>query len=126
MGIGNPDSGANYFRYFRVARADDPDSANGHVVGAAAKPQAPARKVAVWTRCRADLIKEGFEWSVLQGAEQTITRFRPHIVFEFNTDYAPRGGGRTPVMADFFRRHRYRLYVVHRSWVEPVRDDRCV
>jgi FkbM family methyltransferase len=120
---------------FRGPDADDPDSGNGHVVRDLAEPRAGIiqvearrldRVVSAAGIGRLDLIKidvEGFEWPVLQGAEQTIANFRPHIVFEYDAAYAPRGGGNPPALADFFRRHRYRLFAVRRSWAEPVRSD---
>jgi FkbM family methyltransferase len=120
---------------FHGPEADDPDSGNGHVVAHGAEPRAgtiqvKARRldsvVAAAGIDRLDLIKidvEGFEWPVLQGAEETIANFRPHIVFEYDAAYAPRGGGNPPVLADFVRRHRYRLFAVGRSWAEQVRED---
>ncbi len=112
--------------------ADDAGSGNGHVVGEAMSRQEPtidveARRLddvaAAAGLDRLDLIKidvEGFEWPVLRGADQVIARFRPHIVFEFDIAYTPRGGGSAPLLDDFFRRHRYRLLAVRRSWAEPV------
>lgn len=67
---------------------------------------------------RLDLMKidvEGFEWPVLQGAENSIERFRPQVVFEYNEEYASRGGATPAIFEDFFRRHRYRLAVMGRS-----------
>jgi FkbM family methyltransferase len=128
-------AGAEGTLAFHGPAADDPDSGNGYVVrnGAdrrAGTIQVEARRldsvVAAAGIDRLDLIKidvEGFEWPVLQGAEQTIANFRPHIVFEFDAAYAPRGGSGAPALAEFFRRHRYRLFAVGRSWAEPVRDD---
>ena len=66
---------------------------------------------------RVDLVKidvEGFEWPVLKGAEQTISRFRPHIVFEYLVEYAGRGGGTPQLLDDFFARHRYLLFALGR------------
>jgi Methyltransferase FkbM domain len=120
---------------FHGPDADDPDSGNGHVVRDGAEPRpgiipVEARRLDSMVSAagieRLDLIKidvEGFEWPVLQGAEQTIANFRPHIVFEYDAAYAPRGGGSAPALADFFRRHGYRLFAVRRTWAEPVRED---
>lgn len=119
---------------FHAPSADDPDSGNGHVVDADKAPHAGTlsiqarpldRVVSDAGLTRVDLIKidvEGFEWPVLQGADQTLARFRPHVVFEFNAAYASRGGGGAAAIAEFFRRHRYRLFAVRRNWVEPVED----
>ena len=76
---------------------------------------------------RVDLIKidvEGYEWPVLQGAETTIAKFRPHIVFEYNAEYAARGGGDVKLLAAFFEKHRYRLSAIGRNWAEAVRPGR--
>lgn len=119
---------------FHAPAVDDPDAGNGHVVTDDAMPRADVvsmqarpldRIVAEAALARVDLVKidvEGFEWPVLQGAEQTLARFRPHVVFEFDVAYAARGGGSAAVIADFFKRHRYRLFAVQRDWLEPVQD----
>ena len=76
---------------------------------------------------RLDLIKidvEGFEWPVLKGAEQMIARFRPHIVFEYLDEYVERGGGTPEALAEFFLRHRYRLFAIGRNWAEAVLPQR--
>ena len=113
--------------------ADSAGSGDGHMApGGAANRQEIIR---VETRSvdavcgaarieRLDLMKidvEGFEWPVLQGAEKTIASFRPHIVFEFNTEYAARGGGDAELLSKFFERHRYRLFAIGRSWAEAVK-----
>jgi FkbM family methyltransferase len=72
---------------------------------------------------RLDLLKidvEGFEWPVLLGAEISIAKFRPQIVFEFNLEYAGRGGGRPEVFAEFFQRHGYTLHEVGRRGPNPL------
>jgi FkbM family methyltransferase len=119
---------------FHAPAVDDPDAGNGHVVADNTGPHAdtmnirarPLDSVVFEAKlARVDLIKidvEGFEWPVLQGAEKTVARFRPHIVFEFDEAYAPRGGGGGAAIAEFFRRHHYRLFAVRRNWVEPVQD----
>ena len=112
--------------------ADDPDSGNGHVVADAATGRGEI--IRVETRRldvilpatqieRLDLIKidvEGFEWPVLQGAEQSIEKFRPHIVFEYNAEYASRGGGTPEQLEEYFQKHRYRLFAIGRNWAEAV------
>lgn len=68
---------------------------------------------------RLDLIKidvEGFEWPVLKGGAETIARFRPQIVFEFDKEYFVRGGGTTDQVEEFFEKHRYRLFAIQRNW----------
>jgi FkbM family methyltransferase len=72
---------------------------------------------------RLDLIKidvEGFEWPVLSGADRSIGRFRPHVIFETIAEYLHRGGATPQVIAHFFAKHRYRLYAVGRSGARPV------
>ena len=119
---------------FRMPTEDSPDSGNGHIVANDVAPGAEITQVearlldevvAAAGVDRVDLIKidvEGFEWPVLQGAERTIEKFRPHVVFEFDAAYATRGGGSGPMLADFFRRHRYRLLVARRRSPEPLRS----
>ena len=72
---------------------------------------------------RLDLVKidvEGYEWPVLRGARQAIALFRPHIVFEYNAEYASRGGGTPDLLGEYFRIHRYRLYSIGRAWADEV------
>jgi FkbM family methyltransferase len=59
---------------------------------------------------RLDFIKldiEGHEWPALVGAEESIARFRPRIAFEYGADYAL---GSPEEFAEFFAKHRYRLF----------------
>ena len=110
---------------FMAPAADDAGSGDGHVAGAG--ELARGDLVAVPTRAlddvagelaRLDLVKidvEGYEWPVLRGAEATVARLRPHIVFEYDRDYAARGGGTPELIAGYFARHRYRLHAVGRD-----------
>ena len=75
---------------------------------------------------RLDLMKmdvEGFEWSALSGSTQTIERFRPHIVFEFNREYIVRCNGSREQLSDFFTQHRYQLFIATRWGLEAVVAD---
>jgi FkbM family methyltransferase len=120
---------------FYAPEGDDPDSGNGYVVtpGRAARTgtvRVESRRMDSIIRSsgidRLDVIKidvEGFEWPVLRGGEETIARFRPHVVFEYNTVYASRGGGTPKLMAEFFRTHRYRLFAIGRNWNEAIGGD---
>jgi FkbM family methyltransferase len=115
--------------------AEDPDSGSGHIVRGERSSkqttvQVDARRLdAIAADApleRLDLIKidvEGFEWPVLRGGEQTIAKFRPFIVFEYNARFAARGGGSSHVLADFFVRHRYRLFAIGRNWAPVVNRD---
>jgi FkbM family methyltransferase len=112
--------------------ADDASSGDGHVVEA----PSPGQRGIVHVESRSldtvlsearvervDLVKidvEGYEWPVLQGAERSIARFRPHVVFEYNTEYAFRGGGTAELIQDFFTRHGYKLFAVRRGGAEAV------
>src|SRR5262249_51089477 len=119
---------------FFAPEADDAASASGHVLRSEASTcgtmQLQARRldtIASESQIeRLDLIKidvEGFEWPVLQGGEQTIAKFRPHIVFEYDAAYASRGGGHPNSIIDFFRSHRYRLFAIGRIFAETVEFD---
>jgi FkbM family methyltransferase len=75
------------------------------------------------TLSRLDLIKidvEGFEWRVLRGCEQAIENFRPHIVFEYNSDYIIRCGSSREQLQEFFNRHGYQLFVSTRWHLEAL------
>ena len=120
---------------FYAPALNDRSSGNGHVVDDALAMAGTIRVAArsldtivAEARCeRLDLIKidvEGFEWRVLRGGADTIAKFRPHIIFEYNTEYAARGGGTPQLLGDFFRTHRYRLFAIGRNWAEAIQPDR--
>ena len=112
---------------FYGPEADDAGSGDGHIVEVTGNNRRNIFRVE--SRCidaifpatkaeRLDLIKidvEGFEWPVLKGAEQTIARFRPHIVFEYLAEYASRGGGTPELLEEFFQKHRYKLLAIGRA-----------
>jgi methyltransferase, FkbM family len=112
--------------------ADDVDSGSGYVVMGDVKERRAIIRVetrrldAIVSAAqvkRVDLIKidvEGLEWPVLQGGQQTIAKFRPHIVFEYNAEYSSRGRGEPHAIAEFFRMHRYRLFTIGRTWAKSV------
>lgn len=112
--------------------ADDGDSGDGYVVSSGSTAQRGTIRVetkrldAIVTAAqikRLELIKidvEGFEWPVLQGGEQTIAKFRPHIIFEYDANYASRGGGSPHNLANYFYEHRYRLFAIGRTWATAV------
>lgn len=121
---------AKTLRFFGPS-ADDPRSGDGHVVAIADRQsellsvEARTLDAIVTERSliRIDLIKidvEGYEWPVLQGGEQTIVRFRPCILFEFDSAYAGRGDGSTQKLAAFFDRHGYRIFAIERNRMRPV------
>lgn len=112
---------------------DDANSGSGYVItGGVNEHQRPTIRVetrrldAVVSSAqldRLDLIKidvEGLEWPVLQGGQQTIAKFRPHIIFEYNSAYSSRGGGDPRAIAEFFRLHRYRLFTIGRTWATAI------
>lgn len=116
---------------FVAPDAGDPASASGHVVlqdnaksGSICVEAGTLDIIAAQKQLdRIDLLKidaEGFEWPVLQGAEKTIARFRPSIIFEFDQAYAVRGGESAALFAEFFERHGYRLFAVGRNWAELI------
>jgi FkbM family methyltransferase len=116
---------------------DDAESGNGHVVAEAAGAKRPTGLIEVEARTLdsvvestrltcLDLIKidvEGYEWPVLQGAEGSISRFRPHVFFEYVGEYVERGGGSADKLVDFFERHAYQLFTLSRNWSERVTRD---
>lgn len=118
---------------------EDPGSGSGHVVRgdeAVAANRVAVRPLDALVReagiARLDLIKidvEGFEWPVLQGARSTIAKFRPPIIFEFDANYAPRGGGTPELLWDFFAGQGYELSIPGRkgapSRIEQTRWPAC-
>ncbi len=117
---------------FCAPAADDPTSGNGHVVKmGTGEPGGTIRVesrrldtlIAAARVNRVDLIKidvEGFEWRVLRGGEETIDKFRPHVIFEYNSESASRGGGMPDLISEFFRVRRYRLFAIGRNWARAI------
>jgi FkbM family methyltransferase len=119
---------------FLALDANDSASASAHVVwtdnarsGAIRVDASTLDGVAAERQLsRIDLIKidaEGYEWPILQGAEKSIARFHPPIVFEFDETYAVRGKETPALLCAFFRRYGYRLFSVGRKCVELI-DER--
>lgn len=72
---------------------------------------------------RLDLIKidvEGFEWPVFQGAGETIRRFRPNVIFEFDRGYTGRGGGDAARLQRYFDELQYRLFALSRGGAASI------
>lgn len=113
-----------------------PDSGNGYVISPDPTPRTNSIRVqarrldAIVEHSgikRLDLIKidvEGFEWRVLQGGHETIAKFRPHIVFEYNSEFVRRGGGTPALIGDFLRNQGYRLFAVGKNCAEAIEEDR--
>lgn len=113
---------------------DDPESANGHVTDSTRMTGDPLNLLTVEARTldavveaeglsRVDVIKidvEGFEWPVLQGAERTLRRFKPHVVFEYLKEYADRGGATPECLTTFFDAQGYGLFSMSRNWAERL------
>lgn len=69
-----------------------------------------------------DLLKidtQGFEWPVLQGAEQTISKYRPVVVFEFEDHYHNDARELRKLVADYFDRLNYSLYIADLDHLAP-------
>jgi len=116
---------------FYAPAANAPDSGDGHVVefgtGDRGGTLVEARRLDAIVHGsaveRVDLIKidvEGFEWRVLQGGEETIAKFRPHIVFEYNAESASRGSGTPELISEFFRAHRYQLFAIGQNLAKAI------
>ena len=117
---------------FYAPALNDPDSGNGHVVrGGNGEPSGTIRVearrldaiIAAAGVGRVDLIKidvEGFEWPVFRGGEETIAKFRPHIIFEYDHKSGSRGGGTPELISEFFRAQRYRLFAIRRNRAQAI------
>ena len=118
---------------FQAPDADDPAAGDGHVIDAADIQGGDVIRVEVRTLDaileplyldRLDLVKidvEGFEWPVLKGAQNAISKFRPHVVFEYIEEYARRGGGSAHDLAEFFAERDYHLRTVGRYGSAAIR-----
>jgi FkbM family methyltransferase len=117
---------------FYAPALNDPDSGNGHVVepGPAVRDgtiRVEARRLDAIISAsgigRLDLIKidvEGFEWRVFRGGEETIAKFRPHIIFEYDRKSGSRGGGTPELISEFFRAQRYQLFAIRRNRAQAI------
>lgn len=120
---------------FHGPEETNPDSGNGYVVRKAAEAsssaliQVKARRlddvVSSAGLTQLDLVKidvEGFEWPVLQGGAAAVAKYRPHIIFEYDSAYSSRGGGTPRDLASFFANLDYRLFAIQRNWMRPVSE----
>ena len=65
---------------------------------------------------RLDFIKidtEGNDYNVLLGSENSIRRYRPYILFEYDENTWSRGGFQYSMCEELFAKHRYVLYALH-------------
>jgi len=117
---------------FYAPALNDPNSGNGHIVEPG--PAFPGGTIRVEARRldaitsasgieRLDLIKidvEGFEWRVFRGGEETIAKFRPHIIFEYDRKSGSRGGGTPELISEFLRAQRYQLFAIRRNRAQAI------
>lgn len=71
-----------------------------------------------------DFIKidvEGYELNVLRGAEETIKKLQPQIMFEVNDNALRRHSTDFAGLEDFFRSHKYSLFRATNSGLVPIR-----
>lgn len=72
---------------------------------------------------RLDLIKidvEGFEYQVIKGLKDTITRHRPRIIFEYDATYWSRTGQSISDCLDLLHSLGYQVYQIYAAGCEPV------
>jgi hypothetical protein len=63
---------------------------------------------------------EGFEWRVFEGSQAVIARFRPVIVFEYNSIYAGRGAGDPDCLSRFFESLDYVVAMITQKGPQPI------
>lgn len=74
---------------------------------------------------RLDLIKidvEGWEWNVLEGAKETLKRYRPYIIFEYDAKYIIRSGGISGNLDKLFSDLSYSIYRIYRNKLLKVEN----
>jgi FkbM family methyltransferase len=72
---------------------------------------------------RLDLIKidvEGFEYRVLKGLTNTLEKFRPRIIFEYNVNYWAANGLKLNDCFAFLQQVGYKLYQVYPAGCQPL------
>lgn len=73
---------------------------------------------------RLDFLKidtEGHDFRVLRGAQASISRFRPHVVFEYHEPFWQQEGFDFSDAEQFFNELDYSLYVLREGHLTPVR-----
>lgn len=72
---------------------------------------------------RIDFIKidtRGSDFPIILGAAESIKRFNPYVVFEYNRDNWNRSGFKWEESKDFFDKNGYRLYFINQKNILPV------
>jgi FkbM family methyltransferase len=76
---------------------------------------------------RLDFLKidtEGHDFRVLQGAQASISRFRPHVIFEYHEPFWQQEGFDFSDAEQFFNELDYSLYVFREGHLTPVKYGR--
>jgi hypothetical protein len=63
---------------------------------------------------------EGFEYAVLKGLQKTISKQKPVIFFEFDTNYIARNNSSALDFDNFFHSIGYVLYAIEKSTLTPI------
>jgi FkbM family methyltransferase len=63
---------------------------------------------------------EGWDWNVLKGAEATLAKYRPHVLFEYDESFNPRGGGSQQKFEELFVALDYNLERIERGGPVPL------
>ena len=72
---------------------------------------------------RLDFIKidtRGSDWPIIRGAAESIKKFNPFVVFEYNTDNWEHSGSKWEEAEDFFRRTGYSLYLIGKNGLTTI------
>ncbi|TSA44767.1 FkbM family methyltransferase [bacterium] len=75
---------------------------------------------------RLDLIKidtRGSDLPIIRGAEGSIKKFNPFVVFEYNADNWSHSGSKWEEAGDFFSGNNYSLFLIGKSGLTPIMEE---
>ena len=75
---------------------------------------------------RLDIVKidtRGSDWPIIKGAEESIKKFSPYVVFEYNAENWSHSGSKWSEAANFFARNDYSLFMIGKRGLTPIMEE---
>ena len=120
--------------HIHTPKATDVGAGDGHIASKVSATDSSSDTVEVksetldhlWPELRLDRLDlimvdaEGWDWNVLKGAEATLAKYRPHVLFEYDDSFNSRGGGSQQKFEELFVALDYKLEQIERGGSVPL------